>query len=106
MEAPKPNSLRSIQIDENMLRIKAEFIFLLSLGSRHSSYTSHQSRMSYTSHGDLLSGGMTKESRLRVRSSRLQQPIISQPTLMNTNIDGNYKASELVCFNFSVHLKK
>ncbi|XP_059479446.1 sodium channel protein para isoform X5 [Neocloeon triangulifer] len=39
------------------------------LGSRHSSYTSHASRLSYTSHGDLLCGkGMTKESRLRSRS--------------------------------------
>lgn len=39
------------------------------LGSRHSSYTSHASRLSYTSHGDLLCGkGMTKESRLRCRS--------------------------------------
>ncbi|XP_015109194.1 sodium channel protein para isoform X1 [Diachasma alloeum] len=47
-----------------------------SLGSRHSSYTSHASRLSYTSHGDLLSGianagkQMTKESRLRSRSAR------------------------------------
>jgi hypothetical protein len=39
------------------------------LGSRHSSYTSHASRISYTSHGDLLNGkAMTKESRLRCRS--------------------------------------
>ena len=44
-------------------------VYYANLGSRHSSYTSHQSRMSYTSHGDLL-GGMTKESRLRGRSSR------------------------------------
>lgn len=46
------------------------------LGSRHSSYTSHASRMSYTSHGDLLGGigsngkVMTKESQLRCRSLR------------------------------------
>lgn len=45
-------------------------------GSRHSSYTSHASRMSYTSHGDLLGGlggngkVMTKESQLRSRSMR------------------------------------
>lgn len=43
-------------------------VYYANLGSRHSSYTSHQSRISYTSHGDLL--GMTKESRLRGRSSR------------------------------------
>lgn len=42
-------------------------------GSRHSSFTSHMSRMSYTSHGDLLGGIggngklMTKESQLRNR---------------------------------------
>ncbi|XP_055854940.1 sodium channel protein para isoform X3 [Episyrphus balteatus] len=48
-------------------------------GSRHSSYTSHQSRISYTSHGDLLggmatmgAGPMTKESKLRNRNSRNQ----------------------------------
>ncbi|XP_046749981.1 sodium channel protein para isoform X12 [Diprion similis] len=51
-------------------------VYYASLGSRHSSYTSHASRLSYTSHGDLLGGiagagkPMTKESRLRSRSAR------------------------------------
>ncbi|KAJ8923861.1 hypothetical protein NQ315_010443 [Exocentrus adspersus] len=51
-------------------------IYYANLGSRHSSYTSHASRMSYTSHGDLLGGLggngkiMTKESQLRCRSMR------------------------------------
>ncbi|XP_034940963.1 sodium channel protein para isoform X13 [Chelonus insularis] len=51
-------------------------VYYTSLGSRHSSYTSHASRLSYTSHGDLLGGianagkPMTKESRLRSRSAR------------------------------------
>lgn len=47
------------------------------LGSRHSSYTSHASRMSYTSHADLLVGfggngkqPMTKEFQLMHRSMR------------------------------------
>ncbi|KAK7073993.1 hypothetical protein SK128_023268, partial [Halocaridina rubra] len=40
------------------------------LGSRHNSYTSHTSRISYTSHGDLLNGKplTTKESQLLSRS--------------------------------------
>ncbi|KAJ8937407.1 hypothetical protein NQ314_011893, partial [Rhamnusium bicolor] len=51
-------------------------IYYANLGSRHSSYTSHASRMSYTSHGDLLGGlggngkVITKESQLRCRSMR------------------------------------
>nr|XP_023023065.1 sodium channel protein para isoform X3 [Leptinotarsa decemlineata] len=51
-------------------------MYYANLGSRHSSYTSHASRMSYTSHGDLLGGlggngkVMTKESQLRSRSMR------------------------------------
>ncbi|XP_044257372.1 sodium channel protein para-like isoform X3 [Tribolium madens] len=51
-------------------------MYYTNLGSRHSSYTSHASRMSYTSHGDLLGGlgsngkMMTKESQLRNRSLR------------------------------------
>ncbi|KAG8335934.1 hypothetical protein J6590_056515, partial [Homalodisca vitripennis] len=47
-------------------------MYYANLGSRHSSYTSHASRISYTSHADLLSGPRppTKESRLRSRSSR------------------------------------
>ncbi|KAK9890302.1 hypothetical protein WA026_010405 [Henosepilachna vigintioctopunctata] len=48
-------------------------LYYTNLGSRHSSYTSHASRMSYTSHGDLLGGNgkvMTKESQLRGRSKR------------------------------------
>lgn len=48
-------------------------VYYANLGSRHSSYTSHTSRLSYTSHGDLLGipgGGkqVTKESQLRSRS--------------------------------------
>ncbi|XP_042204472.1 sodium channel protein para-like isoform X7 [Homarus americanus] len=43
------------------------------LGSRHNSYTSHTSRISYTSHGDLLNGKplTTKESQLRSRSRNM-----------------------------------
>ena len=40
------------------------------LNSRHSSYTSHSSRISYTSHGDIYGRGgalWTKESQLRSR---------------------------------------
>lgn len=55
-------------------------IYMVNEGSRHSSYTSHQSRISYTSHGDLLGGipalgganTMTKESKLRNRNTRNQ----------------------------------
>lgn len=47
------------------------FVFFFELGicvgSRHSSYTSHQSRISYTSHGDLLG---TKEHKLKNRQPR------------------------------------
>ncbi|XP_069697315.1 sodium channel protein para isoform X12 [Periplaneta americana] len=48
-------------------------VYYANLGSRHSSYTSHASRISYTSHGDLLGAGgkpRTKESQLRTRSGR------------------------------------
>lgn len=52
-------------------------VYYANLGSRHSSYTSHASRHSYTSHGDLLNGianigktTITKESRLKSRSNR------------------------------------
>lgn len=39
-------------------------------GSRHSSYTSHTSRITYTSHADLFKPPMTKERQLRSRSAR------------------------------------
>ncbi|XP_066584602.1 sodium channel protein para isoform X5 [Prorops nasuta] len=58
-------------------------VYYANLGSRHSSYTSHASRLSYTSHGDLLGGiaaaaaaaavagkPITKESQLRSRSAK------------------------------------
>ncbi|XP_043795199.1 sodium channel protein para isoform X8 [Apis laboriosa] len=51
-------------------------VYYANLGSRHSSYTSHASRLSYTSHGDLIGGianagkPMTKESQLKIRSVR------------------------------------
>lgn len=59
-----------------------QIIIFKLLGSRHSSYTSHQSRLSYTSHGDLLGGlgkAQTKEARLRGRSASRNQSITSQP---------------------------
>ncbi len=66
-------------------------VYYANLGSRHSSYTSHQSRISYTSHGDLL-GGMTKESRLRGRSSRNSHAVITQqPTSAQSYADTNHK---------------
>ncbi|GIX70904.1 sodium channel protein para [Caerostris extrusa] len=42
------------------------------LTSRHSSYTSHLSRISYTSHVDVYSRGLTKEDQLRSRSKNMQ----------------------------------
>ncbi|KAL0821039.1 hypothetical protein ABMA28_005677 [Loxostege sticticalis] len=56
-------------------------VYYANLGSRHSSYTSHQSRLSYTSHGDLLGGGkaQTKEARLRGRSASRNHSVTSQP---------------------------
>lgn len=76
-------------------------VYYANLGSRHSSYTSHQSRISYTSHGDLL-GGMTKESRLRCRSSRNNNhnaAIVAPPTAATTAYaDTNHKVHrEYVC---------
>ncbi|XP_058457292.1 sodium channel protein para isoform X9 [Malaya genurostris] len=68
-------------------------VYYANLGSRHSSYTSHQSRISYTSHGDLL-GGMTKESRLRNRSARNTNHSIVPPPNMASNMsyaDTNHK---------------
>lgn len=66
-------------------------VYYTNLGSRHSSYTSHQSRISYTSHGDLL-GGMTKESRLRGRSRNNQHGVINQqPTSASSYADTNHK---------------
>lgn len=66
-------------------------VYYANLGSRHSSYTSHQSRISYTSHGDLL-GGPTKEARLRGRSSRNSHAILQQPTSASSYADTNHKA--------------
>lgn len=49
------------------------------LGSRHNSYTSHTSRISYTSHGDLINGKPpTKESQLLNRmASHVPEVIIN-----------------------------
>lgn len=63
-------------------------------GSRHSSYTSHQSRISYTSHGDLLG---TKEQKLRSRSSRNQSMV---PPNGNHVGDSNHKGHRDFVRNF------
>lgn len=74
-------------------------VYYTNLGSRHSSYTSHQSRISYTSHGDLL-GGMTKESRLRGRSRNSHTMIQQQPTSAGY-ADQNHKGHrDYVCCEF------
>lgn len=66
-------------------------VYYANLGSRHSSYTSHQSRISYTSHGDLL-GGMTKESRLRNRGSRNPSHAMQPPPSITMGpFDSNHK---------------
>lgn len=46
--------------------------YFLNLGTRHNSYTSHTSRISYTSHADLFKQPQvpTKESQLRSRSAK------------------------------------
>lgn len=67
-------------------------VYYANLGSRHSSYTSHHSRISYTSHGDLL-GGMTKESRLRGRSMRNQSMV---PQNGGQPVDHSHKYRESV----------
>ncbi|KAH8308470.1 hypothetical protein KR044_004973 [Drosophila immigrans] len=71
-------------------------VYYGNLGSRHSSYTSHQSRISYTSHGDLLGGmavmgvsTMTKESKLRNRNTRNQS--VGATNGGTTCLDTNHK---------------
>ncbi|XP_055695958.1 sodium channel protein para isoform X40 [Lutzomyia longipalpis] len=64
-------------------------VYYTNLGSRHSSYTSHQSRISYTSHGDLL-GGMTKESRLRGRSRNMSH-CMPPLSVTGAHVDTNHK---------------
>jgi len=52
------------------------------LGSRHNSYTSHTSRISYTSHGDLLNGKPpTKEQQLRSRKKDLATYVPEDPNM-------------------------
>lgn len=75
--------------------------FRLKLGSRHSSYTSHQSRISYTSHGDLLG---TKEQKLRNRSSRNQSVVLQQPGGGAVYADFNHKGHRDYVNYFFSHL--
>ncbi|XP_073989252.1 sodium voltage-gated channel paralytic isoform X5 [Rhodnius prolixus] len=72
------------------------------LTSRHSSYTSHASRISYTSHADLLSGlaggrGLpTKESKLKsLRSSRNSSTTVTQQPLSDKNCLRDFDTSDL-----------
>ncbi len=79
------------QLKIGILSYKSQWL----AGSRHSSYTSHQSRISYTSHGDLLG---TKEQKLRSRSSRNQSVV---PTNGNHYVDANHKGHrDFVSFFF------
>ncbi|XP_031636806.1 sodium channel protein para isoform X42 [Contarinia nasturtii] len=61
-------------------------VYYTNMGSRHSSYTSHQSRISYTSHGDLLG---TKEQKLRHRSRN--QSVVTQQPFAGPYTDINHK---------------
>ncbi|XP_012272837.1 sodium channel protein para isoform X4 [Orussus abietinus] len=78
-------------------------VYYTSLGSRHSSYTSHASRLSYTSHGDLLGGiasagkPMTKESKLRSRSAR--------PPSVNDHVADSNQKHHFVSMNFKFDCK-
>ncbi len=76
------------------------------LNSRHSSYTSHSSRISYTSHGDIYGRGgalWTKESQLRSRRNLhqyyneviLQRPLLSSDSLLIP------KNSRMLCMKYN-----
>lgn len=77
--------------------IMQEYLTLFA-GSRHSSYTSHQSRISYTSHGDLLG---TKEQKLRSRSSRNQSMV---PPNGNHVGDSNHKGHRDFVWNLYIFI--
>nr|ABH12275.1 putative voltage-gated sodium channel [Cyriopagopus schmidti] len=64
----------------------------MNMASRHSSYTSHLSRISYTSHVDVYGGrvGFTKEDQLRNRSKNLQGPYSE-----DTDSDDNGKSKDM-----------
>lgn len=74
-------------------------VYYASLGSRHSSYTSHASRLSYTSHGDLL-GNVTKESRLRSRSAR---PPSANGNHVTENLQKHHYVSVKIFFFFLMY---
>ncbi|KAG8036982.1 hypothetical protein G9C98_004304 [Cotesia typhae] len=59
-------------------------VYYASLGSRHSSYTSHTSRLSYTSHGDLL-GGIANADPLG-KNKQQDNPFI-EPSQQNAVVD-------------------
>ena len=65
-----------------------------SLGSRHNSYTSHTSRLSYLSHADLLNGGKnvpTKESKLL--RNRIGNVSAHLPEVIIDNVDSTQYVS-------------
>ncbi|RXG71708.1 hypothetical protein Avbf_06028 [Armadillidium vulgare] len=72
------------------------------LGSRHNSYTSHTSRVSYTSHGDLLNGKppQTKESQLRSRTRKnlpeLERSKVLQLVSKRRDAEGGTKGDDEV----------
>nr|QLB38373.1 Nav5-1 [Apolygus lucorum] len=75
-------------------------LYTTGLGSRHSSYTSHASRISYTSHADLLSGiggprAPTKESKLRSRSSRNSSVTVTHQPLQDKAFLRDFDTSDL-----------
>ncbi|XP_018330937.1 sodium channel protein para isoform X3 [Agrilus planipennis] len=57
-------------------------MYYASLGSRHSSYTSHASRMSYTSHNDLL-GGLGGNGRIITKEEQLKGRLKKQTMAPN-----------------------
>ncbi|XP_014251562.1 sodium channel protein para isoform X9 [Cimex lectularius] len=75
-------------------------LYTTGLGSRHSSYTSHASRLSYTSHGDLLSGiggarAPTKESKLRSRSSRNSSTTVTHQPIPDKHYPRDFDTSDI-----------
>ncbi|KAF2359711.1 Sodium ion transport-associated [Trinorchestia longiramus] len=69
------------------------------LGSRHNSYTSHTSRISYTSHGDLLNGKpLTKESQLRAisRNTAANVPELDSKLIAKLKRDQRKRDDEMI----------
>ncbi|KAL6432411.1 hypothetical protein ACFW04_006775 [Cataglyphis niger] len=80
-------------------------VYYANLGSRHSSYTSHTSRLSYTSHGDLAFSGIRGIDSIGKQITKQEQILRNRTNKQTTPVNGHVTDTNQKSYHFESDLE-